>query len=94
MGPHRAGFVVDAGHRSPRGDLRRRFLVPLVFAVWAFEREEYRSYPDGQPTALSIARLVAAFAIGGLLGVTLAALIRRSSSTASLASSGSRCGRH
>ena len=52
------------------------FLVPVVFAVWAFEREEYSGVtPDGQPTALSIARLVAAFAIGGLLGVTLAALI-------------------
>ncbi len=52
------------------------FLVPIVFAVWAFEREEYSGVtPEGQPTALSIPLLVAAFGVGGLLGVTMAALV-------------------
>ena len=52
------------------------FLSPIVFAVWAFEREEYSGVtPEGQPTSLSIPLLVAAFGVGGLLGVTLAALV-------------------
>ena len=54
------------------------FLSPVVFAVWVFEREEYTGVtPDGKSTALSIPLLVAAFGIGGLVGVTLAALLRR-----------------
>lgn len=52
------------------------FLSPIVFAVWVFEREEYSgAAPDGQSSALTVPRLVAAFGVGGLLGVTLAALI-------------------
>ncbi|HAM21188.1 MAG TPA: PrsW family intramembrane metalloprotease [Actinobacteria bacterium] len=52
------------------------FLSPVVFAVWVFEREEYSGVtPDGQKTALSIPLLVAAFGVGGLVGVTLAALL-------------------
>ena len=52
------------------------FLSPVVFAVWVFEREEYSGVsPDGHASALTVPRLVAAFGVGGLLGVTLAALI-------------------
>lgn len=52
------------------------FLTPVVFAVWVFEREEYSGVtPDGRDSVLSVQRLVSAFAVGGLLGVTLAALL-------------------
>lgn len=52
------------------------FLSPIVFAVWVIEREDYSGVtPDGQPTALSIQLVVAAFVVGGLLGVILAALL-------------------
>ncbi len=52
------------------------FLSPAVFAVWVFERQEYSgAAPDGQSSALAIPRLVAAFVVGGLVGVTMAALI-------------------
>lgn len=52
------------------------FLSPIVFAVWVFEREEYSgAAPKGEPSALTIPRLVTAFFVGGLVGVTLAALI-------------------
>ncbi len=52
------------------------FLSPVVFAVWVFERQEYSgAAPDGQSSALTIPRVVAAFVVGGLVGVTMAALI-------------------
>lgn len=52
------------------------FLIPVVFLIWAFERQEaLGEIREGAPTAVSPGRLAVAFGTSGVLGVAAAAII-------------------
>ena len=52
------------------------FLIPVTFTVWVIEREQFTGAdPQGNPTALRVTIIVAAFGFAGLMGVVISALL-------------------